>query len=218
MSRLVSRTPAYPEVMTAVYRLYDAPGGLLYVGVAEDFDARFRQHAHDKPWWPDVRHRDVIWFACRLDALAEEAKAIESEQPLHNRRRGHSRIGLMVVQRPPSHIEGYDPFRLGLKVRAATSRLPACPVRPRIEFNERSCRALVRDFGSGPVETAIVRDGELVAMAIPWARFLDYAEALGEMPNPERMNVVAAEHLERRERAPNTVSARLERVLADMGV
>lgn len=209
--------PAYPMVMTAVYRLYDAAGRLLYVGVAEDFDVRFRQHSYEKSWWPDVRHRDVIWLPTRLDALAEEAGAIDREQPVHNLRRGHSRIGLMVMQRPPSHLEGYDPFRLRAKMRLYV-RLPACPIRPRIEFNERTCRALLRDFGSGINEVAIIRDGKFAAMAITLGEYLRYAEALGETPDLERMKVVAAEDLARRERAPNTVGVRLDRILAEMGV
>lgn len=217
MSRLIDRNRKYPTVMTAVYRLYDAAAQLLYVGIAEDFDSRFRQHSYNKAWWSDIRHKDVIWFNRRIDALAEEARAIEHEQPIHNRRRGHSRIGLMVLERPPKHFEGYDPLKLSIRMRLYTARR-ACPIRPELEFNETSCRAILRDFGSRVGEVAVVREGEMVAMAIPLGTYLRYAQALGETPDLDRMRTVAAEDLYRRERAPNTVSARIDRVLADMGV
>lgn len=49
--------PALDEaVETALYRLADADGVLLYVGVATDPWKRFLQHAATKRWWSDVIH------------------------------------------------------------------------------------------------------------------------------------------------------------------
>ncbi|MFI6228591.1 GIY-YIG nuclease family protein [Micromonospora echinospora] len=83
--------------MTCTYRFYDASDGLLYVGVADDFDARWKGH-QKKPWWPDVARKEVIWFDNRLDALYEESRAIDLEHPLHNRKAGMSPIGLRLIR------------------------------------------------------------------------------------------------------------------------
>lgn len=96
---LVFASATYPAVMTCVYRLYDVAGTLLYVGVAHDFDIRFKQHAQHKSWWPQVAHRDVTWFDNRLDALYEEARAIAVECPVHNDRPGIDRLAAVVIQR-----------------------------------------------------------------------------------------------------------------------
>jgi predicted GIY-YIG superfamily endonuclease len=213
------RSETYPSVMTAVYRLYDAAGQLLYVGVAEDFDMRFRQHSYNKTWWSEVARKDVTWYPDRLSALTEEARAIEVESPVHNTRRGHSRIGLMVVQRPPSHLEGYDPLRFGIATGAWRYAHLACPTRPELEFNDSTCRNIIREtFGRGCTEVVIVRDGEPAAMAIPWHAFVRYSAALGEPIDISRMNQVAAEDLYRKERAPLTLSVRLTEVLDQMRV
>lgn len=69
---------------TALYRLYEAAGTLLYIGISHDPDARFEQHAKLKDWWPLVVRRDVTWFDDRPTAAAAEADAIRSEDPEHN--------------------------------------------------------------------------------------------------------------------------------------
>jgi hypothetical protein len=91
--------PSYPEVMTCVYRLYDAAGRLLYVGVAYDFDLRFYTHSKQKDWWPEVAHKEITWFANRLDALHEEARAIRDEAPIHNERGGINPVCLAIFYR-----------------------------------------------------------------------------------------------------------------------
>lgn len=114
----------YRYRMTAVYRLYDGAGRLLYVGVTYDFVARLRGHAKDKKWWPQVAHRDVIWFDNRLDALYEEARAIRYENPVHNSRPGVHPFGVVVIARRqfvipdeglPYHV--WKPVRESLRIR-----------------------------------------------------------------------------------------------------
>lgn len=83
--------------MACTYRLYDAADRLLYVGAADDFDRRWRDHKK-KSWWRDVARKDVIWFDNRLDALYEESRAIAYEQPIHNRREGISPVGLRLFR------------------------------------------------------------------------------------------------------------------------
>lgn len=69
---------------TALYRLYGADDTLLYVGVANDPEVRWRQHEREKHWWSLVARSSVAWFERRLEALDAEAEAIRSEKPKHN--------------------------------------------------------------------------------------------------------------------------------------
>lgn len=71
---------------TAVYRLFDAEGNLLYVGCSCTPDPRIDQH-RGKPWWPEVTDVTVTWLPDRFTALRYEAEAILAEGPRHNLRR-----------------------------------------------------------------------------------------------------------------------------------
>lgn len=71
-------------VPTAVYRLYDPSGCLLYIGISDQPEERFAQHALSKPWWPDVVTRELHWYYDLPPAVAEEERAIAAEQPLYN--------------------------------------------------------------------------------------------------------------------------------------
>lgn len=73
-----------PEVPTALYRLRDSGGQILYIGISANPLRRWPEHAADKPWWPDVSDLSMQWFENRPDALAAEARAIRTERPLHN--------------------------------------------------------------------------------------------------------------------------------------
>lgn len=69
---------------TDVYRLYNAFGELLYVGVAADAYHRMAAHRREKPWWSEVRRVRVERYANRAAALHVEATAIRDEEPWHN--------------------------------------------------------------------------------------------------------------------------------------
>jgi hypothetical protein len=69
---------------TVVYRFYAADGRLLYVGITCHLAARFARHAAEKYWWPQVAKKTAVLYPAREDALAEEARAILEESPLHN--------------------------------------------------------------------------------------------------------------------------------------
>lgn len=92
---------------TALYRLYDARGWLLYVGITGDPDARFAQHKADKPWWREVVSKSVEWHGTREAAAAAEIAAIRSSEPKYNRE--HS-VGAVVTLRLTSRVqaEGLD--------------------------------------------------------------------------------------------------------------
>jgi len=69
---------------TAVYRLYGSGGQLLYIGMTNNLDARFRFHALTKHWWHLVERRAFDWHPNRGAARREEARAIKAEVPVHN--------------------------------------------------------------------------------------------------------------------------------------
>jgi hypothetical protein len=71
---------------TALYRLFDQQGVLLYIGITVNPDARFKQHATAKPWWPDVDHSRTLltWYNTRDEAGTAELAAIRDQNPQHN--------------------------------------------------------------------------------------------------------------------------------------
>jgi GIY-YIG catalytic domain len=68
---------------TALYRLYDAQGVLLYVGITCNLKRRMGQHSV-RPWWPLVTRKTMTWYGTERDARAAEAVAIGDENPLYN--------------------------------------------------------------------------------------------------------------------------------------
>ncbi|MEU2453951.1 hypothetical protein ABZ605_28210 [Streptomyces sp. NPDC012765] len=69
---------------TAVYRLWNADGELLYIGISHNPPGRYVQHERDKPWWPAVHRRQESWYDTRQEAEAAERAAIGSELPAYN--------------------------------------------------------------------------------------------------------------------------------------
>jgi hypothetical protein len=65
-----------PDGRTALYRVYD--------GISKDFGSRWKTHARNQPWWPEVRHQTVTWYDSRKEAEAAETAAIKAEQPKYN--------------------------------------------------------------------------------------------------------------------------------------
>lgn len=70
----------------AVY-LVDAVGlGLVYVGIADDFEKRWQQHRRSS-WWLNeviVSEVSVFWMGCREHARQIEASVIHHERPRYN--------------------------------------------------------------------------------------------------------------------------------------
>lgn len=69
---------------TALYRLFDVTGQLLYIGISGNPDVRFGQHAGTKDWWGAVVERKIEWFNTRDEAVDAERAAIRSERPVWN--------------------------------------------------------------------------------------------------------------------------------------
>lgn len=67
-----------------IYRLLDASGRLLYVGISNDLTRRLREHAKEKSWWHEVRGHFHVPCADREDAQRQESLAIQTENPKYN--------------------------------------------------------------------------------------------------------------------------------------
>lgn len=67
-----------------LYRMFDAEGRLLYIGVTEQGIRRWLQHQQRKPWFADVRAWTVEVMPDGDTARAAEREAIASESPRHN--------------------------------------------------------------------------------------------------------------------------------------
>ncbi|MEU8199485.1 hypothetical protein AB0C10_37450 [Microbispora amethystogenes] len=86
---------------TALCRLFDADGCLLYVGLAAE-PAQLDQEHQGKAWWPQVESVEVEWFENRWIAAGEEMRAIRREVPIYNgQERGHRRRRSTSYPRTP---------------------------------------------------------------------------------------------------------------------
>lgn len=108
-----------PGRPTAVYRLYDATGDLLYVGIAVFPDNRFEQHKAKAFWWWRVVTREITWFETRTAALAEEYRAIKQDKPIFNVQHASDEGGIDRSKRQPYSTHPASPDALG----AAVSKL-----------------------------------------------------------------------------------------------
>jgi hypothetical protein len=75
--------PAAPTT-TALYRLYDDAGALIYVGISNRWIRRVGRHAATKDWWREVATVTRQVWPSRAEALAAEALAIRTERPRYN--------------------------------------------------------------------------------------------------------------------------------------
>lgn len=96
---------------TALYRLFDADGQLLYIGITYHPSARFTEHRGTQKWWPKVARKEVEWHENRGSATRAERSAIRSESPkwnivftdkhvIHNR----SQSRVRSVSAPPTSV------------------------------------------------------------------------------------------------------------------
>lgn len=69
---------------SAVYRLYDTEGELLYVGIATNPYNRVSAHRRRQPWGQLIADYTEEWFENREAAKKAEVSAIHHEDPVYN--------------------------------------------------------------------------------------------------------------------------------------
>jgi predicted GIY-YIG superfamily endonuclease len=80
-----------------LYRLRDASGELLYVGITRDWPTRMTQHQREKPWWSDVSAVELVRvLGTRQQIEAIEKAVIKSERPTYNKTHNEVRRTLTV--------------------------------------------------------------------------------------------------------------------------
>jgi predicted GIY-YIG superfamily endonuclease len=67
-----------------LYRCYNRSKLLLYVGMTNNPELRFKHHRADKIWWKYVDRITLEDFATRRELIEAEAEAIHSEKPKFN--------------------------------------------------------------------------------------------------------------------------------------
>jgi hypothetical protein len=67
----------------AVYRMFDAEGRLLYVGMTGNAGTRLGSHA-SKRWFPLVTNITLQWCPTKAAARVSEVRAIRNEWPRYN--------------------------------------------------------------------------------------------------------------------------------------
>lgn len=80
-----NRTRAtFPPCQQWLYRLYDADGALLYIGITERGYDRFAAHRTKQAWWSEVAQHTIQAYATRADVEIAERHAIYREKPRYN--------------------------------------------------------------------------------------------------------------------------------------
>jgi predicted GIY-YIG superfamily endonuclease len=69
--------------MTTVYKLFDADGQWLYVGITDSLTTRLVQHG-SKPWFIHVTRATFEHYETREEASERERELIRVHQPRHN--------------------------------------------------------------------------------------------------------------------------------------
>jgi len=107
-----------------IYKLYNAKGRLLYVGISANALARFADH-RNKPWWRQVIRAELEHIKGRSAAEARELELIQGCNPKHN-------IRGLVRQEPipvvvPVHELWTDEQKVARILRAVRVRRSTIP-------------------------------------------------------------------------------------------
>lgn len=70
---------------TAVYRLFDASDRLLYLGISDSPEFRWKAHSDKQTWWHLVTRKTIEWYPDRAAAKAAEVRLTAIENPLYDR-------------------------------------------------------------------------------------------------------------------------------------
>jgi predicted GIY-YIG superfamily endonuclease len=161
-SEFARRNPRTPNVL---YRFYSGDGQLLYIGITQDAEYRWRCHARDAAWWHLQARITVERYRTRAEAEDAEREAIKTERPLYNvAHAGSNSVGLHLAARLPER-------------RAAAPRYapePRAPSPPPWKPNDEQAEALAT-----VKETATAGQGSLAEQRTALRRAIAHAWDLG---------------------------------------
>lgn len=107
--------------MTTLYRAFDAEGRLLYVGISGNVFLRFTEHEANAAWTAHAVRIELEHYSTREAALAAEAEAIRTEDPVWNMDgRPFGRFMQWMAAYPNRNPDDFDVADLR---RRATARL-----------------------------------------------------------------------------------------------
>ncbi len=131
----------------ALYRFYATDGALLYVGITADPGARWRKHAHDKPWWQEVANITVELHPSRRAVLEAERASIITEKPRYNV--VHNR-GTSAEPRAVAQLDRLAPFQVGDWVALGLTD-GRCPVGEIAAYDDTWVSLRLKDWLSGTI-------------------------------------------------------------------
>jgi predicted GIY-YIG superfamily endonuclease len=79
------RTTKSQAQTQVLYRMYNARGELLYVGITGNLTSRLAAHEREKPWWSEVTQILTEHHDSRAQVEAAERAAVIREHPKYNR-------------------------------------------------------------------------------------------------------------------------------------
>jgi hypothetical protein len=89
------------EKTHVLYRMFNAEGELLYVGITNNPKMRFRTHSKTQPWWSEVTNIAIENHSTREALAVAEQRAIRSEGPRYNVAYTLAPLPVPVVVRKP---------------------------------------------------------------------------------------------------------------------
>ncbi|MFD7609685.1 GntR family transcriptional regulator [Streptomyces sp. NPDC059828] len=101
---------------TALYRIRNIEGDLLYIGISERPEYRWFSHRRQHAWWSEAANYSLEWHDDRTSAEVAEAEAIRDERPRHN-----STYNYAV----PFDRTAWQPVAGGVKYRLLAERIRA---------------------------------------------------------------------------------------------
>jgi len=73
-----------PSDASAVYRIYNAGGDLIYVGMSYEPAIRVEVQRREKPWGHEIARYEVDWHSDRAASQRAEERLIKELQPRYN--------------------------------------------------------------------------------------------------------------------------------------
>lgn len=144
---------------TGVYRIFNADGVLLYVGMSVSPETRFADHRTCKSWMQEAHRYETRWYGTREEAEQEEQRAIRIEQPRHNSVHRALRRREVVPSRPGAYTVAEIAERFSLSTTSVRARAKL-PTFPEPERGGESLTGRVTRYPTDAVEAFFTAAGE----------------------------------------------------------